>query len=252
MFNKFVASTLLCSAALAGMANATLVDLELQLLTDVSTSISDAPWGNEYGLQLQGYSAAFRNESIIDAILAGKEGSIAVQYIEWSDFNKQAVQLDWILIDSKESALAFADSLDALTRQYHGNTAIGSAINYGVSKFFNNGFTSNRQVIDISGDGEINDGAPISEARDAAFLAGIDTINGITIGDESGLSEFYINNVIGGSNAFHLHATDFSTFNAGIQQKLLREISTQVPEPTSIALFGLGLLGMSRLNRSKK
>lgn len=251
---KNISKTLLCCAALFGAnANANLieVDLELQLLADVSGSVNS----NEYALQLQGYSAAFRDTNVIDAILAGANNSIAVQYIEWSSSSSQEVQVDWTLIDSAQDALDFANTLDALTRAFSGLTAPGDALTFGTDLFFNNDYTAARQVIDVSGDGAHNSGSSTSAARDAALAAGVDTINGITIGDESGLSEFYQNNIIGGIDAFHLHAATFGDFTAGIEQKLLREITggggATVPEPSSIALFGLAILGLASASRKK-
>lgn len=250
MLKKFSAAALLGLASLTANANL-IVDLELQLLADVSGSVSDS----EYALQLSGYSSAFRDTDVINSILDtsnGKTGSIAVQYIEWSSSNQQKTQIDWMLINSQTSALAFADLLDGLTRAYDHSTGIANAIAYGASLFSTNAYDAARQVIDVSGDGNENEGGNVSQARDNALNAGIDSINGITIGNASGLTSFYQDNVVGGENAFHIHAETFEAFNTGIKRKLQQEISgVTVPEPATLALFGLGLFGMSRLRKAK-
>ena len=84
---KKLCQTALCFAAFSTFsANANLmVDVELQLLTDVSGIVNTT----EYNLQRQGYVNAFRNSEVIDSILAGTNGSIAVQYIEWSSDSRR-------------------------------------------------------------------------------------------------------------------------------------------------------------------
>lgn len=258
MFKKLCQTALLFSAFSAFNANASLieVDVELQLLTDVSGSVNST----EYELQREGYISAFRNLEVINTILAGTHGSIAVQYVEWASSTKQTTQVDWFLIDSVESANAFADELVSMDRAYEGRTAmtaIGSAISYGAALFDTNNYTAEAQVIDVSGDGIKNSGKDVAAARDEALALGVDTINGITIGNATGLQDEYINNVIGGEDAFHLHASSFDSFETGIQSKLTREISdaNKIPEPSSIALMGfavLGLFGASRKRTAKK
>lgn len=249
MLKKLYQTALCCAALSAFSANANLlVDVELQLLTDVSGSVSSS----EYALQRNGYINAFRDTDVINSILAGTNGSIAVQYIEWSGSSDQSNQVDWFLIDSFFSANAFADAIAATTRAYTGMTGVAAAINYGAGLFATNAYDSARQVMDVSGDGLDNQGGGVSTARDNALAGEVDTINGITIGNASGLSSFYQNDVIGGVNAFHLHAPTFETFSTGIQEKLKREItSTQVPEPSSIALLGLAIIGLFGAKRKR-
>ncbi|GGD50273.1 DUF1194 domain-containing protein [Lacimicrobium alkaliphilum] len=249
MFRKFFAA-LFFAGALSGAAQADLIetDLELQLLADVSGSVDSS----EYALQLTGYANAFRSSTIIDAITSGAIGSIAVQYIEWSGSTQQQVQVDWMLIDSTATSNAFADALENVSRAFSGMTAIGSALDFGAGLFATNDFTSSRKVVDVSGDGALNDGISVQDGQSAVLNAGIDVINGITIGNEGGLQDFYQQNVIAGTDAFHIHAEDFADFSAGIEQKLEREIrSTPVSEPATMVIFALGVAGMALSRRRK-
>lgn len=241
----FLKTLAVFSAVISLHVNAALVDLELQLLVDVSGSISTS----EFQLQRDGYEAAFRDATIISKIESGVLGSIAVQFIEWSSANGQDVVVNWFLISDALTSNAFADLIRDAGRSFSGNTAPGSAINFGAS-LFGNTHTGSRQVMDISGDGIQNTGADTSDARDAALGLGIDTINGITIGANASLTSFYANNVVGGANAFLTNAASFGDFAGAINAKISREIS-QVPEPAILGFFSLALLVMVFASRRR-
>jgi hypothetical protein len=150
-----------------------------------------------------------------------------------------------MLIDSAAASFAFADALQTVSRAFSGLTGIGSALEFGSTLFATNNFTATRQVVDISGDGQLNDGSSVATGKNAMFAAGVDVINGITVGTEFGLGDYYKNNVIGGKDAFHLHAGNFADFATGIEQKLVREISTPtVSEPATALVFALGFAGL--------
>ena len=97
-------------AALTGPAEAKFdkpVDLELILGVDVSRSIDKG----EAQLQRDGYIAAFSDPDVIRAISSGMFGRIAVAYFEWAGQVHREIIVDWILIDGKKSAVAFAAEL---------------------------------------------------------------------------------------------------------------------------------------------
>lgn len=225
------------------------VDTELQLLLDVSGSVDSS----EYQLQLDGYANAFASNDLQQAILSGPIGSIAVQLIMWSGSSQQEVMIDWSLIDSIESASSLSSSIMALARPFAGYTAIGSAISFGYPTFQNNGFDGTQNVIDVSGDGTNNSGVSPSEARALALSNGINTINGIVITNSQAVQDQYMNDVVGGDDAFMLATSDFQTFEQAINQKLIGEITGTTPdgavsisEPSTLAMFALSVLFLFR------
>jgi hypothetical protein len=104
----------------------------------------------------------------------------------------------------------------------------------------NNGLSSLARVIDVSGDGDNNDGPPMAETRDAIVSRGI-TINGISVvltddarygpyayifqsGHEE-VHRYYVENVIGGPGAFAMAVGNPGDFAGTMERKLVLEIA---------------------------
>jgi hypothetical protein len=242
-------------------AQAVVVGLELSLLLDTSGSIDSS----EFQLQKQGYSDAFRSTSVQDAILANPTGQIAVNMVMWSGTRSQSEVVGWTMISNIDEANAFADSIDSVDRPFGGNTAPQSALSFAAPLFNSNNFDADRQVIDVSGDGEAS-GRSGTTGRDAALSAGVDTINGLVIGGDSTVLSYYTDNIQAGSNSFVAQAADFDAFGIAIGNKLGREITPDpipdqdpdsgpipnpVPIPAALWLFGSGIGGLLALKRRR-
>lgn len=217
-----------------GLAAETRVDAELVLAVDVSSSMQPG----ELALQREGYSAAFRSKDVIDAIIDGGYGRIAVTYVEWGSSNVHRVVVPWTLVDSAASAHAVAEKLDGAKIATMFRTSISGAIRVGLRAFDENRYHGLRRIIDISGDGPNNEGGPVTVARDIAVSQGV-TINGLPLmvrpllaaggEDMPSLDDYYADCVIGGARAFVLPVTSWRQFPQAVRRKLVLEMSGRDP-----------------------
>ena len=217
-------ATCLALALQSAAARAAACKLALVLALDISSSVNE----REYEIQLHGLARAFRTPEVIQAILTPEGSGIAVIVYEWSGYNQQDVVVPWVMLDSPGAIAAMADRLTAHRRPYTDlTTALGKAIQYG-ALMFNRGPACARRVIDLSGDGENNDGNGPEFYRAGGVLDGI-TINGLAIqGAFPDPAAYYREYVIQGPGAFLATARDFDDYPSVIIGKLLREIDLEM------------------------
>ncbi len=207
-----------------GPAPAADCKLALALALDISSSVSE----REYAIQRDGLARAFRTPEVIEAMITPEGTGVAVSVYEWSGYNQQDVVIPWTLLDTEAAIRAVADRLSAHRRPYSDlTTALGKAVEYG-AWLLARAPPCGRSVLDVSGDGENNDGAGPQEHRAQGKLAGI-TINGLVIqGAVPDPVAYYREHVIQGPAAFLALARDYNDYPAVIIGKLLREIDQRM------------------------
>jgi hypothetical protein len=205
------------------------VNVELVIAVDVSYSMDM----DELAVQREGYAQAIVSKDFLQALRAGRGSKVAVTYFEWSMSGDERVIIPWRVIDGPESADAVATEIMKTPVRRGSSTSISGAINFAVQLFEESPYRGLRRVIDISGDGPNNDGAPVTGARDAAVAKGI-IINGLPImvkepsyatTDIENLDLYYEDCVIGGPGAFIVMIKDREKFQEAIRTKLVLEVA---------------------------
>lgn len=215
------------------------VDVELVLAVDVSYSMDM----DELAVQREGYAQAIVSKEFLQALKAGPNGKIAVTYFEWAASSDQKIIIPWRLIDGPETADAVAAEIMKTPIRRASRTSISGAINFAVPLFDEDPYHGLRRVIDISGDGPNNNGAPVTTARDAALEKGI-IINGLPIMvkepsystmDIDNLDQYYEDCVTGGPGSFVVTIKEREKFKEAIRTKLLLEVAGRTPRIVPVA-----------------
>jgi hypothetical protein len=231
---RVVALLGLTLALVAPMARAAdPVDMLLVLAADVSRSVTEP----KFKLQREGAAAAISHPEVVKAITSGTNRRIAVCFVEWAATGMQNIVIDWTVIASGADARGFGDKLVEAPRSFVGSTSISDAIDFSVRQLERAPFSSDRRVIDISGDGNNNSGRSVIAARDDALAKNI-TINALVIltplnesfrpehtNPPGGLEKYFQDNVIGGYGAFTIVAESHEAFGRALTKKLIREIA---------------------------
>ena len=219
-------------------------DLALVLAVDVSGSVDD----KEYRLQMDGLAHALRDGVISEALVRGRA---QVMLVQWTGSSRQRITIPWTGLDSFEALEAFADRVaddPRIWRNY--STAIGDALEF-VLPAFGQVQHCARQLIDVSGDGQSNEGRSPTDIHQRLKRAGI-TVNAIAIeASEPDLTAYFYENVIVGEGAFVITASSFDEYPDRIRKKLLREVTRQSAQRS--ANSSLAFHGPSwRLRRDNK
>ncbi|PZQ58822.1 MAG: hypothetical protein DI544_13360 [Sphingomonas taxi] len=205
---------------LALCAPASAATVELGLAIDDSGSISSA----NFLLQKSGYVAALSDPTVLPL-----DGSVAIGVVK---FSSSVVNVFTTQQITSANIGALIAALNGMT-QSGGSTNIAGAIATLTTQITTNAFVSDRQVIDVSTDGENNVGN-LALARSNALSAGIDQINCLGIGAGANCGA-----VQAGAGSFSVNAT-FGNFEASLRRKIQIEVSGGVPEPATWAMMILG------------
>lgn len=213
------------------------VDLELVLAADASGSVST----DLLRAQRTGFADAFRDPSLLRAILSGPHRRIAVAYLEWSDPRSQRIVVPWTLLEDPRDSAAFASELErAEMSPPGGETSISGAIGFARHLIDSNAYDGLRQVIDLASNGRNSAGPPMAAATAGLWEDGT-TVNGLVLPGggyemhgpygmlfkpfDGPLERYFETEVIGGSGAFVQAVDPARGFQAAILRKLVLEVA---------------------------
>ena len=205
------------------------VGMQLILAADVSGSVNTT----RYKTQQDGYLEALGDSRVLNVIRELDPPVLAVTFIAWA--REQQVMVPWTRVEDAKSMDLFRNRLKDERRPQIGiNTLISRALLF-CNRLFDQEFTGGRKVIDVSGDGDDNQGiVGLREVRDALVARGV-VINGLPIivkppeyifppQPPEGLDVYYRNHVVGGEGHVTIESIGFDNFKQAILQKLLLEI----------------------------
>ena len=202
------------------------IDTELTFLADVSHSMNGEP----KRIQRAGYAAAFRNGFVLDQIAAGACGAIAVQYVEFANY--QEIVADWSVIVTDEDAEAFAQAIEAAPKAEVGElTDIAAAMEFAAMQIAANGLDANWRVVDVSSDGMATRGESPSIIREKYTQGPIweqVTFNGLPITRSGSMNDdlkaYFENHIVGGPRSFLEDPVSLEGLGDAIIRKLQEEI----------------------------
>lgn len=165
----------------------------------------------------------------VEAAFFAADQPVALAVFEWSGRYNQEILLDWTMIDSRRALVEAAEAIARSTRSHNDfPTAMGYALGFGAG-LLDRGPRCLKQVIDMAGDGQNNEGfEPAAAYREFPFAEV--TVNGLIVNaadfeGEVGLIAYYQSQVLHGPGAFAVIADGFEDYERALRIKLERELS---------------------------
>jgi len=227
-----LASLALFGALISYQAAAEELSTDANIITglDVSSSIN----AQETMLQIEGMAAAIRSPAILAAIQHGRHGRIGFAVFVWADGDYPEL-VSWRMIGTAEDAEATSQEItgrlqsliDSSSRSVGTLTNLSGAIDHASDMLREVPFASNRAVVNIIGNGEDNVGEDPQRARADLLARGV-TINGVVVGGDQAVLNYYRHQVIGGRAAFVLPADKAETLVQVFALKFVSEIAMHI------------------------
>lgn len=197
-------------------------ELALALAVDVSGSVDP----QEYEIQMRGLAEGLRDGVVSEALV---RANAQVMLMQWSGSSRQRISVPWQTISTFEDVDALAQRIEDTPRAWRNfSTAIGEAMRMLEPELAAN--PCKHLVIDISGDGQSNEGLTPIEAQKSLRPHSV-TVNALVIEtSEEDLTSYFWENVIMGEGAFVVTANGFEEYPAKIRKKLQREVVVQLAE----------------------
>jgi hypothetical protein len=213
------------------LADANVTDANIVTGLDISYSIDS----DDIRLQIEGMARAIRSPEVLAAIESGQYGRIGFAVFAWHHHQFPMI-VPWTIIASRTDALAVAREIEARLQVnveteariegawYIGRlTNLSEAIDHAAEMISAAPYATDRGVINIIGNGDDNVGEEAGVARDRVIAMG-GTLNGVVLGDDPLVLDYYREQVVGGPGAFVIPARDAGTLVEVMTRKFLYDI----------------------------
>jgi Ca-activated chloride channel family protein len=207
-----------------------LTDANIVTALDVSDSIDPRTAAIEIG----GMAQAIRAPEILQAIRSGRHGRIGFAIFAWRDGAFPEL-VSWSIIASGADALAVSRRLEAGFQIFLAAegpepppephmTDLSGAIDHGAVLLLTAPFAADRSVLNVIGNGWDNVGEGPQRARDRIVAKGV-TVNGVVLGYDPVLMDYYRSAVVGGPGAFLLSAESDAAMADVLARKFLYDVA---------------------------
>jgi hypothetical protein len=242
-----LALALACALFMGGAAAADGIATDVNIVTAVD--ISNSVDLDEMKLELDGIAQAILDPRVLQAIHAGHQHRIGFAVFAWHHDQFPAI-VSWSLIGSEEDALSISRAIAARTlvnvelegraqvEWYIGRlTDLSQAIDHASEILRTAPFASDRAVINVVGDGEDNVAEDADVARDRFVETG-GTLNGVVLGHDPKIIEYFQRQVMGGAHAFVMSTSDAPSLVEAFARKFLGDIvaTADMAKPRAIRL----------------
>ncbi len=197
---------------------------------DVSSSIN----AQETMLQIDGMAQAICAPEVLAAIQRGKHGRIGFSIFVWAD-GEYPELISWRMIGSEQDAAAASQEIKArleeivksASNKVGSLTDLSAAMEHASTMLSAAPYSSKRGIVNIIGNGADNVGEDPSRARSALIAQGV-TINGVVLGGDPKIINYYRSEVIGGRTPFVMAADNAESIARVFASKFFSEIALHV------------------------
>lgn len=233
--NRLIVLTMIvigCGPLWAGAAAAgeTATDANIVTALDISESVDP----RATAIEIDGMARAIRAPEIVQAIRGGRRGRIGFAVFAWRD-GAYPELVSWSIIATAVDARAVSDRLEAGFKSFAESeegsemlfphmTDLSGAIDHAAVLLLTAPYVADRSVVNVVGNGWDNVGEGPQRARDRVIAKG-GTVNGVVLGPDPVLMDYFRGNVIGGPGAFLLSADRAGAISEVLARKFLYDIA---------------------------
>ncbi len=208
-----------------------------ELRTDVNIvtalDVSDSIDAQSTQIEIEGMAQAILAPEILWAIRAGRHGRVGFAIFAWNE-GAYPELVSWTIIRDDADARAVSARLRTTTPAELSSsvdrmveprmTDLSGAIDHAAVLLLTAPFAADRMVLNVIGNGWDNVGEGPVAARDRLVGKG-GIINGVILGEDPVLADYFRQHVIGGPGAFLFSAGDKGAITQVLARKFLRDVA---------------------------